>query len=105
MTHPGVPDVLEAIKDVTFPAGKDDLVDAAAAAGASGDVVAALRALPPESYGNRSDVAHSVRLDAASDLGLSEGQRAAQARVGGKHGLAQQLREVPKPPIEEEEER
>jgi len=105
MTHPGVPDVLDAIKDATFPAGKDELVDAAAEAGASDDVVAALMALPPESYGNRTDVAHSVRLDPASDLGLSAGQRAAQARAGGKHGLAQQLREVPKSPIEEEEER
>jgi hypothetical protein len=102
MTHPGVPEVLDAIKSVSFPAGKTELVNAAEAASAPTEVVAALRAVPPESYANREEVARSVRLDPASDLDLSEAQRAEQARLGGKPRLSQKLRDVPKPPIEEE---
>jgi Protein of unknown function (DUF2795) len=102
MKHTDVPEVLAAVKDVDFPADKDELVQAAKVAGASGDVVGALRALPPERYGNREEVARSVRVDPASDLGLSEAQRAEQARLGGKRGLSKHLRDVGKPPVEDE---
>ncbi|MFE0807528.1 DUF2795 domain-containing protein [Streptomyces sp. NPDC058794] len=95
-------EVAEAIKDVDFPARKDDLIRAAREAGASQDAVAALRGIPPESYANREEVARSVRVDPASDLGTSRAQRAEQARAGGKPGQSQHLREVPKPPVEEE---
>ncbi|MYV42507.1 DUF2795 domain-containing protein, partial [Streptomyces sp. SID1328] len=46
--------------------------------------------------------ARSVRVDPASDLGLTAAQRAEQARAGGKPGLSQHLREEPKTPIQEE---
>jgi hypothetical protein len=106
MTHgTSARDVVEAVKDVDFPAGKDQLVEAARKAGASAEVVAALRGIPPEQYANREEVARSVRVDPDSDLGTSASQRARQARAGGRPGQSQHLREVPKTPVEEEMER
>ncbi|MEU0742247.1 DUF2795 domain-containing protein [Streptomyces sp. NPDC006134] len=95
-------EVTDALKDVDFPAGKDELIDAARKAGASRDAVAALRGIPPESYANREEVARSVRVDPASDLGTSPAQRGRQARAGGKPGQSQHLRDAPKPPVQEE---
>ncbi|MFF0789307.1 DUF2795 domain-containing protein [Streptomyces spiralis] len=95
-------DVVKAIKDVDFPAGKDDLVQAASRSGAPQEVVKALRGIPPEQYANREEVARSVRTAPDSDLGTSPAQRAEQAREGGRPGQSQHLREVPKPPVEEE---
>lgn len=105
MAHTNAKDVLRALDDVDFPADKDTLVRAARVAGASSEVVAALRAIPPEEYDNREQVAHSVRVDPDSDLDLSPAQRAEQARLGGRPGLSQHLRDVPKPPVQEELER
>ncbi|GHD87928.1 DUF2795 domain-containing protein [Streptomyces naganishii] len=103
MTHStSARDVVEAIKDVDFPAGKDKLIEAASRSGAAPDVVKALRGIPAEQYANREEVARSVRVDPDSDLGLSPAQRAEQARKGGRPGQSQHLREVPKPPVEEE---
>ncbi|MEW1873527.1 DUF2795 domain-containing protein [Streptomyces caelestis] len=103
MTHKtSARDVVNAIKDVDFPAGKDDLVQAAGRSGASQDVVKALRGIPAEQYANREEVARSVRVDPDSDLGTSPAQQAEQARAGGRRGQSQHLREVPKPPVEEE---
>jgi hypothetical protein len=102
MAHTSVPEVLEAIKDVDFPAGKEELVGAARSAGASEEVIKALRGIQPEQYAGREEVARSVRVDPASDLGLNASQRAEQARDGGKPGLSQHLREEPKTPIQEE---
>ncbi|MDH6228463.1 MULTISPECIES: DUF2795 domain-containing protein [Streptomyces] len=95
-------EVVDAIKDVDFPADKNQLIDAARTSGASEGVVAALRGIPPEEYTNRDDVARSVRTDPASDLGVNASQRAQQARAGGRPGQSQHLREVPKTPIQEE---
>lgn len=102
MAHTNVQEVLRAVKDATFPADKDELLRAARQAGASDEVVAALRGVPPEEYTNKEDVARSVRVDPDSDLDLSPAQRAEQARQGGKPGQSQHLREVGKPPVEEE---
>ncbi|MEV8593442.1 DUF2795 domain-containing protein [Streptomyces sp. NPDC052012] len=102
MAHATVDDVLGALENVDFPADKTRLLDAARSAGASGDVTAALRGIPPETYTNREDIARSVRTDPDSDLGHSPAQRAEQARQGGRPGQSQYLREVPKPPVEEE---
>jgi len=87
---------------VDFPAGKDDLLSAAEAAGASGEVLKALRGIPPEEYANRDEVARSVRVDPASDLGYTPAQKAEQARLGGRPGQSEHFREVPRTPIEEE---
>ncbi|MFJ8542129.1 DUF2795 domain-containing protein [Streptomyces sp. NPDC093586] len=100
--HTSAHEVVDAIKDVDFPAGKDELIEAARRSGASKDAVAALRGIPPENYANREEVARSVRVDPASDLGTSPAQRAQQARAGGRPGQSQHLRDVPKPPVQEE---
>ncbi|QTD96514.1 DUF2795 domain-containing protein [Streptomyces cyanogenus] len=98
--HAGVPEVLDALKDVTYPADKDRLVAAARQAGASEEVVRILRDLPAQQYAGREDVAGSVRGDL--DLGRTGARRAEQPRRRGKPGLAQHLREEPKTPIHEE---
>jgi hypothetical protein len=95
-------EILRAVRDVDFPAGKDELIQEAKRAGASEPAVKALRGIPPERYANRSEVASSVRLPADSDLGHSPAQRAEQARKGGRPGQAEQLRDAPKPPVDEE---
>jgi hypothetical protein len=102
MAHTSVPEVLSTLKDIDFPADKERLVTAAREAGASDEVIKALRGIPPEQYSNREEVARSVRVDADSDLGHNAAQRAEQAREGGKPGLSQHLRDVPLPPVQEE---
>ncbi|AYN42809.1 DUF2795 domain-containing protein [Streptomyces dangxiongensis] len=98
--HSGVPDVLDALKDVSFPADKDRLLSAAREAGASDEVVEALRGIPAEEYGGREHVARAVRAD--PDLGHDATRRAERARHGGRPGVAQHLRDAPKTPIHEE---
>jgi hypothetical protein len=94
-----------ALRDVDYPAGKEELLQAAGAADAPEDVIRALRAIPPEVYRNREEVARSIPGDPAEELGVTPAQRAEQARERRRHGgehLSQYLREVPKPPLEEE---
>jgi hypothetical protein len=102
MAHATVDEVLGALEDVDFPADKAQLVEAARSVGASGGVMSALRGIPPEVYTNREDIVRSIRTDPDSDLGHTAAQRAEQARQGGKPGLSQHLREVPRTPVEEE---
>ena len=95
----------QALRDVDFPAGEDELIRAAQAAGAPGEVIRALRAIPPEEYANREEVARSVPKDPAEELHPSPAQRTAQARERRHHGgqhLSQYLREVPKPAVEDD---
>jgi hypothetical protein len=102
MAHTDVQQILGSLKDVDFPADKDELLRAARVGGASDEALKALRGIPPDRYDNRDQVARSVRVDPDSDLGHSAAQRADQARKGGRPGLSQHLREVPKPPVEDE---
>ncbi|MGK5531599.1 DUF2795 domain-containing protein [Streptomyces sp. URMC 129] len=102
MASTDVGEILRAVKNVDFPAGKDELIEEAKRAGAPEPAVKALRGIPREQYRSRADVARSVRVPADSDLGHSPAQRAEQARKRGKQGQAEQLRDVPKPPIQEE---
>lgn len=97
-------EVAGALRDADFPAGKDELIQAAQQAGASEQVIAALRAIPPVDYRNRDEVIRSVPTDPAGDLDLSPAQRAGQKREAHRkpRRLAEYLREVPKPPVEEE---
>ncbi|QDI72584.1 hypothetical protein CD934_30730 [Streptomyces calvus] len=94
-------DVVHALRDVDFPAGKEELVQAAKRSGAQQDIVEALRGLPAERYANREEVARSVRPESGSDPGTGPAQRAEQARAGGRPGQSQHLRDVPKPPVED----
>jgi hypothetical protein len=95
-------EVVRAIRDVDFPAGKDQLLRAARERGAPGEVLDALRALPPEEYASRAEVARSVPVDPAP--ARSAGQRAAQARQHPRR-VAQHLRDVPPPPLGQEHDR
>ena len=96
-------EVYEALRDVRFPATKDDLIRAAAAAAAPEEVIHALRAIPPEEYRNKEEVGRSVEVDPAAERDLSPGQLGEQARRGGERGLGQVERDVPRPPVEEAE--
>ncbi|MCF6522640.1 DUF2795 domain-containing protein [Streptomyces sp. JJ36] len=102
MAHTDVDEVLGALQNVDFPADKEQLLREAEREGASEEVLTALRGIPPEEYGNRQDVARSVRTEPDSDIPHTAAQRAQQARLGGKPGQSQHLREVPRTPIEEE---
>jgi hypothetical protein len=89
-----------ALRDVDYPAGKEELIRAAEAAGAPEEVMRALRAIPPEVYRNREEVARSIPDNPAEELGVTPAQRAEQARERRRHGgehLSHYLREVPKP--------
>ena len=100
--HATVQEVLRAMEQVDFPAGKDDLLAAARAAGASEEVLKALRGIPPDEYANREEVARSVRLDPSTEDGLDASQRAEQARHGGRPGLSQHEVEAREPVVKEE---
>jgi hypothetical protein len=97
-------EVKRALKNADFPATKQELIQAAEAAGAPDHVIAALRAIPPEQYANRAEVLRSVPADPAADL--SPAQRAEQRRETRHRSHPQRLseheREVPKPPLEED---
>ena len=78
---------------------RQGLIRTAQAAGASDDVIAALRAIPPEEYTNRAEVARPVPANLASNLGLSPGHQAQQARQVRRHGprrVSQYQRDAPK---------
>jgi hypothetical protein len=94
-----------ALRNVDYPAGKQELIRAAEVNGAPEELIRALRAIPPEVYRNREEVARSIPGDPAEELDVTPAQRAEQARESRRHGgehLSQYLREVPKPPLEEE---
>jgi hypothetical protein len=99
-------EVERALKNAHFPAANDQLIQVAEAARAPDDVIAALRAIPPEEYANRAEVLRSLPADPAADLGLSPAQRAEQARQTRhrRHPqrLSERMREVPKPPLEDD---
>src|SRR3954471_6376048 len=81
--HTTIKEVLAALGEVDFPAGKDDLLAAAQAAGASEEVQKALRGIPPDEYANRDEVARSVRLDPSTEDGLDASRRGG---AGGGEG-------------------
>jgi hypothetical protein len=83
-------DVLGYLSDTDFPAGKDALVTTAQQAGAPEEVLRSIRAIPPVDYGNRDEVARSLRLDPGA--GRPAGQAAEQARTDVA-GVAEQLRD------------
>jgi hypothetical protein len=105
MAHVTVDEVVEALRSVDFPATKDQLIQAAQAAGAPDEVIRALRAIPPVEYRNRSEVARSVPADLVAELGISPGQRFEQIREAHRHRpqhFSAYARDVPKPVVEQE---
>ncbi len=92
MTDAITPDeVVRYLADVDYPAGKEELVAAAERAGAPEAVVHALRAIPPDEYGNRAEVTRSVPVDPGA--GRSASRAAAQARTRTPAGVAEHMRE------------
>lgn len=89
----------DCLNDVDYPADKDHLVRAAVENGCDEETVRALRAIPPETYMNFSQVLASVPL--AEDR-LSEAQKGAAHRVHTHPRLADSAKEVPPNPIAEE---
>jgi hypothetical protein len=105
MRYASPDEVKRALKYVDFPAAKDELIRAAEAARAPDHVIAALRAIPPEEYANREEVIRSIPVDPAADLHLTPAQQYEQAREARRHRpqrFSQYMREVPKPPLEED---
>jgi hypothetical protein len=106
MRYANPDEVKRALTNADFPATKEELIRAAEAAGAPDNVIAALRAIPPEEYANRAEVIRSIPTDPTADLDLSPAQRAEQARATRHRShpqrLSEQMREVPKPPLEED---
>jgi Protein of unknown function (DUF2795) len=91
--------VRECLNDVDFPAARDALVETAERNGCP-DTARALRAIPPETYANLTEVLASVTL---SDDELSDSERAAGRRTHTKRGLAQGEKDIgPANPIIEE---
>ena len=90
-------EVLHAVRDATYPAGKDDLLATAQAAGASEDVLQALRALPVEDYANAQEVTRSVPTEEAPTDAHTAAQ---QARGQATSRIAAGEREVPPDPTD-----
>jgi hypothetical protein len=77
---------------VDYPAERDAIVAAAAAAGAPDEVLRALRAMPPVEYRSRAEVLRSAHVDPAAEV-RTPSRRARQAREGNPR-VAQHLRDV-----------
>jgi hypothetical protein len=91
--------VAEYLDDVDFPAHRDDLVRAAEHAGAPDDVIKALRAMPPEEYASKAEVMRSAHTPAEPDQDPSV--KAAQARDKKHQRIAEPLRDVEPPGLQE----
>lgn len=89
-----------ALQDADYPADKDTLVAIAERAGADGETVAALRAMPREQYESFVDVASAVELDAGEDqAGKAE---PVKAKARDKNSVAESMTEVSDNPIVQE---
>lgn len=88
--------VQEALGDFDFPATKEEIV---AHAEESGDeeAVRLLRAMPPATYADISEIRSSVPLEPAADDLQSPARKAQQARSGPDGRVAEHLRDVDSP--------
>ena len=84
--------VIDYLKDVDFPAHRDELVRAAEQAHAPEDVIKAVRAMPPEEYGSKAEVMRSAHTPAEPDADRSV--KAAQAHDKKHQRIAEPLRDV-----------
>lgn len=89
----------ECLNTVDYPAGKDHLLRAAVEHGCDEATIRALRAIPPETYANFTEVASSVQL---SDAALPSDEKGAAHRIHRHRGLADSAKDVPVNPIVEE---
>lgn len=90
------------LTDANFPASKEELISHADERNADSATLQALRAMPPASYANLTEVERSVSLDKATEEGQSSSDKAQQARQKTKDALAEHETETPSNPIVEE---
>ncbi|BBY28390.1 DUF2795 domain-containing protein [Mycolicibacterium sediminis] len=83
--------VEDALNDADFPADKDRLLAVADRNGADQDTLGALRAIPPEEYGNIGEVLASV----THDDGPSAAEKARAGTLPDHPGRAQGEKDVP----------
>ncbi|MGC9667197.1 DUF2795 domain-containing protein [Planosporangium sp. 12N6] len=77
------------LKDVDFPASRDEIVEAARKLGASEDVVKALRGMPPVDYHNKEEVLRSAKTEIAEE---TPAEKAEKARDHKHQRVAEYLR-------------
>ena len=78
--------VLRAIKQVDFPASKEDIVATARREGADEDALRSLRAIPPVDYRNKDEILASIDVDPKEG---TAGDNPGLNRVHTHPGLAQ----------------
>lgn len=86
--------VQEALRDLDFPATKEEIVRHAEGYG-DRTTVRMARALPLATYRNMGEIRSSVPLDPAQDEGLTPADEVRRARSPHDHRIAQHLRDVP----------
>lgn len=98
-------DIKTVLGNLAFPASKEEIVDHARGTRDTGgtgyeEVLRALAALPAGEYANMREVMRSVPAQPGPERGDAE--RAYQQRHHRKAGLAEHMRDVELPPVEEE---
>jgi hypothetical protein len=63
-------EIAQVLRDLTFPANKDAIVDAARAAGASNDVIALFDGLPEQDYANADAVEQLLGSNGGSGISV-----------------------------------
>lgn len=90
MANVSLGELEQALNDVDFPAGKDDILRQAEERGAGEDVRRALRSLQPVEYGSAQEVIRSVHTDVGSSR--VESQHADPDNKPDRPGVAERLR-------------
>ena len=82
----------QCLRDVDFPANKDDLLSAAERNGCDGQTIRAMQAVPPETYANVAQVAASVTITDERDVSGSD--KGAARRTHRKPGGAEKSKDI-----------
>ena len=90
MAHATAAEVLQALRDLDYPASKEAIVACAENAGAPDGVLRAVRALALADYANKDEVVRSLDLDPAPRRSASDKNDAARDR--DKRGIAESAR-------------
>lgn len=93
--------VEDALDGLTFPAGKDRIVEYAEGKG-SDVAIRLVRAIPLGEYQNRTEVTAAVPADPAAHTDQSDSEKARERRHHTHPGLAETSKDVPANPIEQE---
>ena len=106
MPHVSPDQVMKALRNVDYPASKEELPGAAVDAGASSDVIAALRAIPPRNTPTGTKLrARPLQIRPRTSVS-APGSGLSRARPRRRHGpqrLSERMRDVPKPVVGENE--